>query len=92
MCIMYCVYNFLFFSQVAQLNTSNEEEVKSINLFLFTAVYKILDSVTEMLSTLKWKTLEIRRTIVCLSTCMLYEMRYRLVSHEDAKLDFYPNR
>ena len=85
MCIMYCVYNFVFFSHVAQLNTSREEEVKSINLFLFTAVYKILDSVTEMLSTLKWKTLETRRTILCLSTRMLYEMRYRLVSHEDAK-------
>jgi len=53
MCIMYCVYNFLFFFLVLQRNTFSEEEVKSINLFLFTAVYKILDSVTEMLSTLK---------------------------------------
>ena len=42
------------------------------------------DNVTEMLSTLNWKTLECRRTIVRLS--MLYEMRCRLVSHEDAKL------
>ena len=55
---MFIIFFFLF--QVAQLNTSSEEEVKSINLFLFTAVYKILDSVTEMLSTLKWKTLESR--------------------------------
>jgi len=42
------------------------------------------DSVTEMLSTLKWKTLASRRTIARLS--VLYKMRYRLVSHEDAKL------
>ena len=41
-------------------------------------------SVTEMLSTLKWKTLASRRTIARLS--VLYKMRYRLVSHEDAKL------
>ena len=83
---------FYFSLKVAQLNTSSEDELKSINLFLFTAVYKTLDSVTEMLSTLKWKTLESRQAIVCLSTCMLYEMRYRLVSHKDAKLVFYPNR
>ena len=37
-----------------------------------------------MLSTLKWKTLESRRMISRLS--MLYKMLYRLVSHEDAKL------
>ena len=42
------------------------------------------DSVTEMLSTLKWKTLESRRTIACLS--ILYKMRHRLVSHKDASL------
>ena len=67
LCIMFIIFNFFF--QVAQLKTSSEE-VKSINLFLLTAVYKILDSVTKMLSTLKWKTLESRRTIVCLPTCM----------------------
>ena len=41
-------------------------------------------SVTEMLSTLKGKALASRRTIARLS--MLYKMRYRLVSHEDVKL------
>ena len=41
------------------------------------------DSVSEMLSTLT--TLESRRIIARLS-CMLYKMRYRLVSHIDAKL------
>ena len=80
---MYYVYNFQFFFQVAQLNTSSEE-VKSINLFLLTAVYEILDSATKMLSTLKWKTLESRRTIACL--IMLHKRGYRLVPHEDAKL------
>ena len=42
------------------------------------------DSVTEMLSALKWKTLESRRTIGRLS--MLYKMRHRLVSHKYANL------
>ena len=42
------------------------------------------DSVTEMLSALKWKTLESRRTIARLS--MLYKMRNRLVFYEDIKL------
>ena len=42
------------------------------------------DSVTEMLSTLKWKTLESRRTIARQS--MLYKMRHRLFSHKDANL------
>ena len=42
------------------------------------------DSVTDKLSTLKWKTLESRRIISRLS--MLYKTLYRLVSHEDAKL------
>ena len=42
------------------------------------------DSVTKMLLALKWKTLESRRTITCLS--MLYKMRNRLVSHEDVQL------
>ena len=42
------------------------------------------DSVTEMLSPLKWKTLESRRTIARLS--MLYKIRNRLVSHEDVLL------
>ena len=42
------------------------------------------DSVTAMLSTLKWKTLESRRTIARLS--MLYKMRNRLVFYDDIKL------
>ena len=42
------------------------------------------DSVTEMLSTLKWKTLESRRTIARLS--LLCKMQHRLVSHKDANL------
>ena len=42
------------------------------------------DSVTAMLSALKWKTLESRRTIARLS--MLYKMQNRLVFYEDIKL------
>ena len=42
------------------------------------------DSVTEMLSALKWKTLESRRTIARLS--LLYKMRNRLAFYEDIKL------
>ena len=42
------------------------------------------DCVTAMLSTLKWKTLERRRTIARLS--MLYKMRNRLVFYDDIKL------
>ena len=42
------------------------------------------DSVTEMLSTLKWKTLKSRRIIARLS--MPYKMRHRLASHKNANL------
>ena len=42
------------------------------------------DSVTAMISTLKWKTLESRRTIARLS--MLYKMRNRIVFYDDIKL------
>ena len=41
------------------------------------------DSVTAMLSALKWKTLESRRTIARLS--MLYKMRNRLVFYDEIK-------
>ena len=42
------------------------------------------DTVTKMLSTLKWKTLKSRRTIAHLS--MLLKLWHRLVSHKDASL------
>ena len=58
MCFMYCVYNFPFFFRLQSWIHPVKKRWK-YNLFLFTAVYKILDSVTEILSTLKWKTLEV---------------------------------
>ena len=72
-----------WFNNVLHLHPVHEEGAERLILHLiYLQSYK--DSVTVMLSTLKWKTLESRRTIARLS--MLYKMRNRLVFYDDIKL------